>query len=373
MSKQWIVVSFYRRVLIMRKVICDICGTAYPENASACPICGSSREYALGTVEDEFSIDTENAVSGGRKKNREIFDFDEVNQKQPTGRALEEDDFDDEEIYEEESRTNVGLVIFLVILIALLLLAAGFFFIRYLMPGMTEKTPVEPATTPTVSIQTEPVESTDALIPCTNLMMDGGKMELGKDGKKLLNVRVYPENTTDALIYTSADEAIVTVSEDGTVTAVGEGQTVITVKCGVQQIKCNVSVNYSSVDVTVPEGNLPGLQVDEPSDATTPTENEASQPTESTEPVQTEETTVATTPEGAVLKLKKTDITIPFLRTSVTLELDCDIQPEDVTWFTMDSSIAIVNDGVVTSMGRGTTKVYAEYKDQQVACIIRCS
>ena len=73
------------------------------------------------------------------------------------------------------------------------------------------------------------------------------------------------------------------------------------------------------------------------------------------------------------LKLKKTDITISFLRTSVTLELDCDINPEEVTWFTMDSSIAIVHGGVVTSMGRGTTKIYAEYKDQQVACIVRCN
>ena len=57
----------------------------------------------------------------------------------------------------------------------------------------------------------------------------------------------------------------------------------------------------------------------------------------------------------------------------LTLELDCDIPAEDFTWFTMDSSIAIVHNGVVTSMGRGTTKIYAEYKDQQVFCIVRCS
>jgi len=122
------------------------------------------------------------------------------------------------------------------------------------------------------------------------------------------------------------------------------------------------------------------MQVDEGTDTTEPTEADGTEPTESTDPAQEteateapEETTKPTTPEGAVLKLKKTDITISFLRTSVTLELDCDINPEDITWFTMDSSIAIVHDGVVTSMGRGTTKIYAEYKDQQVACIVRCN
>lgn len=358
----------------MRKVICDVCGTAYPENAANCPICGSAREYALGTVEDDFLPDeTSPAAAGPRKKNREIFDFDEVNQVKASRRAQQEDDFDDEEVYEEEGGTNVGLVIVLVILIALLLLAAGFFFVRYLLPNMMEKPEDVPVVTTSVQ-QTEPVVTTSNEIPCTNLMMDGGKMSLGKDGKKLLNVRVYPENTTDSVIYTSGDEAVVTVSEDGTVLAVGEGQTVITVQCGAQKIKCNVTVDYTGVDVTVPEGTIPGLQVEE-GEETNPTEVDGTDPTESeTQATEaTEETTKATVPEGEVLKLKKTDITISFLRTSVTLELDCDIPAEDITWFTMDSGIAIVHDGVVTSMGRGTTKIYAEYKDQQVACIVRCN
>ena len=358
----------------MSKVICDICGTAYSENAASCPICGSAREYALGSVEDDF--DVEAAPAATRKKNREIFDFDEVNQEKSAGRAMEEDDFDDEEVYEEESRTNVGLVIVLVILIALLLLAAGFFFIRYLLPNMMDKPEEVPVVTTSAIQQTEPVVTTSSEIPCTNLMMDGGKMSLGKDGKKLLNVRVYPENTTDTVTYTSGDEAVVTVTQDGTVQAVGEGQTVITIQCGSQKIKCNVTVDYSGVDVTVPEGDLPGLQVEE-STATEPDSTDATDPAEATEEAEEtqtpEETTKATVPEGEVLKLKKNDITISFLRTSVTLELDCDIPVEDITWFTMDSSIAIVNDGVVTSMGRGTTKIYAEYKDQQVFCIVRCS
>ena len=359
----------------MNKVICDICGTSYPGTAKKCPICGSSREYALENAEDasldfDFLKDDAEVESASRKKSREIFDFDEVNQVKPSARAAEKDDFDDEEEeYEEESGTNIGLVIVLVILIVLLLLAAGFFFVRYLLPNMMDS-PVEtePVVT-TAPALTEPVETTQAVIPCTNLSIDGGKMELGKDGKKLLNIRIYPEDTTDELTMVSGDESIVTVSEDGTVTAVGEGQTVITITCGNQQINCNVTVDFSVGEETVPDENVPAMQVEgtDPTAATDATDAAGeTQATESTE--STEETTSG----EQTLKLKKTDITISSNYTSVQLEMDCDVKPEDMTWFTMDSTIAIVHDGLVTSTGSGLTRIYGEYGGQQVMCIVRC-
>ncbi|MGM9588772.1 MAG: Ig domain-containing protein [Faecousia sp.] len=357
----------------MNKVICDICGTSYPSTAKKCPICGSSREYALENTEDSMNdfdfLETEESTPVPRKKSREIFDYDEVNQVKSTGRKLEEEDFDDEEEdYEEEAHTNVGLVIVLVVLIVLLLLTAGFFFVRYLLPGMmpAETQPIETA----APVQTEPVETTVPGKPCTNLMMDGGKMELARDGKKLLNVRVYPEDTTDELTFVSGDESIVTVSENGTVTAVGEGQTVITITCGQQQINCNVTVDYSIGEETVPPEEIPAMQVEGEDETTSSDVTEATDDTQATESA-TEATAEATTAEPK-LKLKKTDITIRSNRTSVTLELDCDIKPEDIKWFTMDSTIAIVHDGVVTAIGAGQTRIYGEYGGEQVECIVRC-
>ncbi len=356
----------------MNKVICDICGTSYPGTAKKCPICGSSREYALENSEDaslDFSFlnDEAEPESVSRKRTREIFDFDEVNQVKPAAKAMAEDDFDDgEEEYEEESSTNVGLVIVLVILIALLLLAAGFFFVRYLLPNMMNS-PVEPNTVMTTApALTEPVETTQPSIPCTNLSIDGGKMELGRDGKKLLNIRMYPEDTTDVLSMVSGDESIVTVSEDGTVTAVGEGQTVITITCGSQQINCNVTVDYSIGEETVPAEDIPAMQVEETDPATATDAADETQTTESAE--STEETASG----ELTLKLKKTDITISSNYTSVQLEMDCDVKPEDMTWFTMDSTVAIVHDGLVTSTGSGLTRIYGEYDGQQVMCIVRC-
>lgn len=352
----------------MSKVICDICGMAYPSSASNCPICGSSREYALEYKEEDVLLETdviaeEQAAVQPKKKTKEIFDYDEVNQVRPARRVRDEDDFDDDDDDDDEdedddgeSRTNVGLVIVLVILIVLLLLTAGFFFVKYLLPNMVEPEETQPIVT-TAPVETEPVETTEPTIPCSNLSMDGGKMELGKDGKKLLNVRVYPENTTDSLVYLSGDESIVTVSEDGSVTAVGEGETVITIQCGTQSIVCNVTVDYSADEETVPEGTIPAMEVE---DSTEPTGE-----------TQAEETTEATTPVDT-LKLKKDDITISSNYTSVKLELEGDVDPATLSWFTMDSTIAICHDGVVTSTGSGMTRIYGEANGQQVMCIVRC-
>ncbi len=358
----------------MSKVICDICGTAYPATAKKCPICGSSREYALENASEEtldfdFLEEEEVQQENPRRKSREIFDFDEVNQEKSGRKQLVEEDFDEEEEeYEEEPRTNVGLVVVLVILIVLLLLTAGFFFVRYLMPVMMPEE-TQPIVT-TAPVQTEAVETTEPGKPCTNLMMDGGKMELGKDGKKLLNVHVYPEDTTDELTFASGDEAVVSVSEDGTVTALGEGQTVITITCGKQQINCNVTVDFSIGEETVPAEEIPGMEVQDstdPADATA-----AAEETTATEAVEATEATGETVAGEPKLKLKTTDITIGFNRASVTLELDCDIKPEDIKWFTMDSTVAIVHDGVVTSTGSGLTRIYGEYGGEQVMCIVRC-
>ena len=81
----------------MSKIICDICGTTYPESADICPICGCSRDAAeelLGeeTVSEEIVEEGKPAFFATKKK--EIFDFDEVNTE------------DDEQEDEDESGDN---------------------------------------------------------------------------------------------------------------------------------------------------------------------------------------------------------------------------------------------------------------------------
>ena len=66
----------------MSKIICDICGTSYPDTADCCPICGCSRENAGSLAEDYLLERDPDGGAEGREHpqtRREIFDFDEVN------------------------------------------------------------------------------------------------------------------------------------------------------------------------------------------------------------------------------------------------------------------------------------------------------
>ena len=132
----------------MGKIICDICGTSYPDTAQQCPICGCTREAAAQMLGEDFLQDeAENAnldrIAGtSSRKRKEIFDYDEVN--------ADEDDYDDDddnsfaegdeyEETEKNDRPNTFAVIILTVLIAALLLAAGVLFFRYILPNMNQK------------------------------------------------------------------------------------------------------------------------------------------------------------------------------------------------------------------------------------------
>ncbi len=53
----------------MSKIICDICGTTYPDTADQCPICGCARDAAADLLGDELlmeQVDEEPHGRGGR-------------------------------------------------------------------------------------------------------------------------------------------------------------------------------------------------------------------------------------------------------------------------------------------------------------------
>ena len=79
----------------MSKIICDVCGTRYPESADQCPICGCVRVGGAKTVADDILMDEElpvsrsSSVRGGRfsksnvrKRNREMDDYDELEEEE---------------------------------------------------------------------------------------------------------------------------------------------------------------------------------------------------------------------------------------------------------------------------------------------------
>ena len=348
----------------MNRITCEVCGTAFQDTAPCCPICGwrpdgSAAEPAVDPAElENFDLDelTKELDGDGRaakpKSSKRVFDFDEVNGDRGTAVSAEDDDTDyyaSEPEDPEPQKTNTGLVVVLVIFIVLVLAATAFLAVKFLVPG--KKADDAKATTPS-TVVAETVETTEAVVteaptvPCTGLAMPSGVETLTSAGQMwLLHVVVSPEDTTDALSYQTEDASVVTVNEDGCLTAVGNGTTNIVITCGDQTLKCPVTV--SIVEVTEPV-------------------TEATEATEATE-----EATEATSAGNTTLKLKKTDITFGRLGVYTTLELDCDLKAEDVTWSTSDSSIAMVRNGVVTAMGRGVAKITAKYDGQEVSCIVR--
>ena len=346
----------------MSKIICDICGTSYPDTAECCPICGCSRDAANALLSEDLLSETGgNRVEAptAPRKRKEIFDFDEVNaDSSEEQETYAETPYDDEEEEEEPPRQNTFVVILLTVLIALLLLAAGFIFVRYFLPNMGGKSnaPVQ------TLAQTEqaPPETTELTIPCVELYIISGKtVQLSKEGQMfLLHVKANPENTTDKIIYTSGDESIATVTEDGRVTAISEGETIITISCGVSTMECPVIVKYE--EETVPP------TTEEPQAAETAAAGETDAAAEPAAPTQAGL-------KNVTLKLKKTDIRLGVYY-EFQLLLDCDLEQNEVQWSSEHPHIATVDEnGVVKAIKAGTTAITAQYGDQKVQCIVRCS
>lgn len=349
----------------MNKIICEICGTAYPDTADCCPICGCAREYSQN--QDEIPSQMPEYVPEGRKKGGL---FSAAQKKfQMDFYDLDDEDEEDEDLLEafpdipkasHEHSVNVPVVVVLTVLIALSLLASGYLFFRYDLPGRRIAEPETGTTSVSVPSATEMETTEEPTVPCQSIVLTAGAPELTRRGQYwLLHVIVMPEDSTDQLTYVSADENVVTVTPEGRLCAVGNGETSVTISCGKERIICPVTVSIpEETEATAPET--------EPS-STEPEKREA--PEESTQPQNTE----SSEEQGNMaLKLKQTDIT--FKKTGVTfqLELDCDLKPEDVTWLTMNSKVAICHDGLITVLGYGTTKIVAQYGGQEAVCIVRC-
>ena len=373
----------------MNKIICDICGTSYPDTEDCCPICGCSRDAAgsfLGGDILEQGADEDIQDQDVPRKRKEIFDFDEVNSASEADNiTYAETDYDEQEEDDEEEtpRHNTLIVIVLTVIIALLLMAAGFIFVRYFLPNMGGKADVAPQTTQIT--ETAFLETTELSIPCQELYIISGKtVELNENGQMfLLHVKASPENTTDKIIFTSGDESIATVTEDGRITAVAEGETVITIRCGVSTMECPVTVKYveettvattEAVETVMAGETVPATEADSASGETEATA--ATQETKAAEETKSTEATASTQPvnlKKVTLKLKKSDIRLGVYY-EYKLLLDCDLEQNEVQWSSEHPYIASVDEnGVVKAIKSGTTAITATYGDQKVQCIVRCS
>ncbi len=339
----------------MNKIICDVCGTDYPETAEQCPICGCANAGEQTTVGADAPVGEDRAaynyVKGGRfsKKNvNKRLKAMGTQQAYEEPEALPEPEYEDEDLdedqeqEEEEQGSNLGLIIIVVIL--LLAIAAVSAYIAVTVFGLGGiKNPIvdNDPTTSTTAPTEDATQSTG--IACTDLALSDVDIYLDTKGATwLLAADLAPADTTDKLTFTSTDESVVTVDPvTGLVTAVGSGEASIIVTCGDVVRDCPVKCELTE-ETTAPE------------DATEePTE-------ETTEPA-----------DEFQLKLDKSDFTL--FKAGETCDIySGEVKASKITWTTDNEDVATIKDGVVTAVGNGRTRVYGEYNGTKASCWVSC-
>lgn len=315
----------------MSKVICDVCGTTYPETATQCPICGSAKTTTTTTSVGQDQETGYTYVKGGR------FSKTNVRRRNKKGKELERRPSRNKD---PEKDSASGILIAIVILLVIAIVAVlGYMGIRVLLSN-DAATP-DDSTPPAISTPSDPTDpSGPSGIPCTGVSVLRPIIEFTAAGNaQLLSCSVTPANTTDPLVFTSSDPAVATVSEKGLVTAVGGGQAIITITCGNMVAQCQINCNFG--------GNT-----------------ETTEPTDPTEPE-------VSVPAGYQLTLKYKEFTMSkSYPDPVNIYVsNTTVKATDITWTSDDPNIATVNEkGVVTAVGKGWTTIRATFGDQTASC-----
>lgn len=328
----------------MSKIICEICGTAYPETSTQCPICGYVRSADAAAVVTPDSTDESSKsytyVKGGRFSKSNVKKRNRANQKPDNAKsvgAAAAVSRRQEQQPKKKNKKNIGFIVVSIILLLLLLAFVLFLVCKLFWPALPEV----PAEEPSSSEQTE---STELTIACESIELDAAEVTLTEVGAaRMIYATASPANTTDTLEYLSSDESVVTVTDSGKIVAVGPGEATITVTCGDVQVSCQVICKI---------------------------ESETEDPTEETD--ETTEATEEPTISLADFKAKKEDITFFNAGEKFTL-YSGDIDVSLITWTSDNESVATIKDGVVTAVGKGKTEVHGEINGVKITCIVRCN
>ena len=319
----------------MSKIICDICGTSYPESAKQCPICGSVRPGDAQRVTNEVKSDGKVStgytyVKGGR--------FSKSNVKKRSKSTDNNKKNVPQEHNDEDSKSNRGLVATAIILLLAIIGVVIYIAVRFFAPIS------DPVTGNTENL------GSNIDLSCRDMTLDTYTILLDQAGAaQLLTVKTTPEKPSDPVTFTSDNEAVVTVNDKGKITAIAEGTAKITVTCGSITKECVVTVQFSNNETT--ENTTGPEETTTPSDTTVP--EESTQPTEE-------------------LRLNRKDFTLSYKGESWVL-YSGSIPKDQITWTSENESVATFADGKVVAVGGGMTTLHAEFNGQKVSCIVRCT
>ena len=323
----------------MEQKTCYYCGTKYPKDQDRCPLCGQ-QETEPEEI-DEIPADLKPSAQA----------------KQP--------DAEQEYRPRERKKKKKGnaFATILCILLALAVVCCALWIMNSI--GMISIFRAPPQDDSSLTL---PVEETPANA-LTGITVTPVKMQFTAAGQKnLLQVDYLMADGTPAdpsvqATFESADPAIAVVSDRGEVTAVGNGTTTVTVLCDVYTATCEVNCDLEQGAV-VPGAELP----EQPEE--TPEANAAEKPEEQTE--KPEETAEPAESAEAEFTLSSEDFTLFSAGEKAKITANGVPSGAEVVWSSKDASVATVEDGTVTAVGPGLTKITATCAGQTVSCIVRC-
>ncbi len=389
----------------MDKIICDLCGTSYPDTAVQCPICGTARPDASKQQSADMTADAYAYVRGGRfsksnvrrrangkPENRRAAAPAKSNQERqapakserekqtPAKPAQQKQGPSNQPGKSNEIRKNVpqpqeeegsnrGLVIVVVVLLVAIIAMVAFVAFKFISLSKAGGHNASSSTS-----------GDPSQISCKSLHVDQTELVFTTPNKTvLLQATTNPVNTTDVVTFTSSDENVVKVDADGLVTPVADGEAIITISCGSHRLECKVTceMGIEAPPATEPPVTEPPV-TEPPVTDPDPTEPDPTEP-DPTEPEPTEPD-VPTPSIGFCLN--RVDFTLNGYGATWDLSANSPDQygnnyegPADVsevTWTSSDPTIATVENGVVTAVGNGKTYIIAEYNGQRRECIVRC-
>lgn len=310
----------------MSKIICEVCGTSYPDTTVQCPICGCVRPGNAQSIAEGKKDEDDGSytyVKGGR--------FSKANVRKRSKAVGVSDSSAGNG--QEDGHGIRGLVITAIVLFLAIIAVVCYIVVQYFLPGSGKSGETAPMdiTPVQTSEQTEP-----PTVPCKSLKLETDVITLDKkDAAWMIYTRIEPSDTTDLIVFTSSDETVATVSENGKVIAVGPGHATITVTCGDQTAQCTVECVF----------DLPTEDTTAPGETTLPEEE---------------------------FTLNRSDITFNSKGDSWMI-YSGRLSPTQIIWTTDNEAVATIENGKVTAVGGGMTTVYGEYNGEKVGCIIRCN
>lgn len=322
----------------MSKLICDVCGTSYPETATQCPICGCVRPGDVLTVSGDTADAQDTSersytyVKGGRFSKSNV-------KKRNMGKEVPVKEVKGEP-RERGKNTDKVLVGVVIALLFAIIAVAAYILLQLFGPffNFGGKDPQPSTDTPAVTT-TAPVETTNQEVACEEIILSKREIVFEKAGAALLlNVTLSPADTTQEVEFEVEDPAIATVTDGGKVTSVAPGETVLTARCGDATATCKIICRF--------EGTAPT----DPSETTAPTQEDTNEE----------------------FKLNSKDFTL-FAKGEKHDLYNGTIADDQITWSTSNEKVATVKNGVVTAVGTGYAVVTAEYKGEKYTCEVRCS